>query len=99
MNQQQALSQHIDLGDSHINPASGAKEDAPPDNEADRPTAPNQSESQKAEVVPACPQCSKPMVLRTVKKAGPHYGRQFWGCPDFPKCRGVRPFEEQSDAG
>ena len=43
--------------------------------------------------VPACPKCGQPMALRTVKKAGPHYGNQFWGCPDFPHCRGVRKYE------
>lgn len=40
---------------------------------------------------PACPRCGQPMVLRTVKKAGPAYGRQFWGCPDYPRCQGMRP--------
>jgi hypothetical protein len=39
---------------------------------------------------PACPKCSRPMVLRTVQKDGPHKGKKFWGCPDFPHCRGVR---------
>lgn len=43
--------------------------------------------------VPLCPKCQQPMVLRTVKKSGPHYGNQFWGCPDYPRCRGVRPLE------
>lgn len=43
--------------------------------------------------VPGCPKCKQPMVLRTVKKAGPHYGNQFWGCSDYPQCRGVRPYQ------
>jgi hypothetical protein len=43
--------------------------------------------------VPPCPKCGEPMLLRTVKKAGPHYGNQFWGCPNFPRCRGVREYK------
>jgi hypothetical protein len=43
--------------------------------------------------VPLCPKCRQPMVLRTVKQPGPHYGNQFWGCPDYPRCRGVREFK------
>ncbi len=39
---------------------------------------------------PACPKCGQPMVLRTVKRQGANFGKQFWGCPTFPKCRGVR---------
>ena len=38
----------------------------------------------------ACPKCGKEMVLRTAKK-GPHAGKQFWGCSNFPNCRGVAP--------
>jgi hypothetical protein len=42
--------------------------------------------------VPLCPRCNQSMVLRTVKKAGLHYGKQFWGCRDFPRCRGMREY-------
>jgi four helix bundle suffix protein len=38
--------------------------------------------------IPPCPECSKPMVLRTAK-AGKNAGRQFWGCSAYPDCRGV----------
>lgn len=34
---------------------------------------------------PACPRCGTTMVLRTAKQGG----NPFWGCPTFPKCRGV----------
>jgi restriction system protein len=36
-----------------------------------------------------CPQCGKPMVLRTGKR-GTNLGKQFWGCSGFPKCRTIR---------
>lgn len=38
---------------------------------------------------PICPRCGAIMVVRTARK-GPETGRRFWGCPGFPKCRGVR---------
>jgi len=38
---------------------------------------------------PACPKCSHPMVKRTAKK-GSNVGEGFWGCAQFPKCRGTR---------
>lgn len=41
---------------------------------------------------PHCPQCDELMVLRTVQKEGPHKGNKFWGCKDYPRCRGMRPY-------
>lgn len=38
--------------------------------------------------IPPCPQCGKPMALRTAK-TGKHAGRQFWGCTAYPECKGV----------
>ena len=38
---------------------------------------------------PTCPKCKKPMVWRTAGK-GRHVGERFWGCPDYPRCRGIR---------
>ncbi len=38
---------------------------------------------------PNCPKCGEPMVRRTAKR-GKNAGAEFWGCPKFPKCRGVR---------
>lgn len=37
---------------------------------------------------PACPRCNKDMVKRSAKK-GKNIGNEFWGCSDFPKCKGV----------
>lgn len=39
---------------------------------------------------PHCPQCGRPIALRTARK-GPNTGTQFWGCTVFPDCRGSRP--------
>jgi restriction system protein len=40
---------------------------------------------------PACPACSRPMVLRTAKR-GANAGGTFWGCTGYSLgCRGTRP--------
>jgi hypothetical protein len=41
---------------------------------------------------PLCPRCGQPMVLRTARR-GSHEGEAFWGCADYPHCRGVRAYE------
>jgi ssDNA-binding Zn-finger/Zn-ribbon topoisomerase 1 len=33
-----------------------------------------------------CPECGGPMVSRANKTTG----QRFWGCKDYPKCRGTR---------
>jgi len=38
---------------------------------------------------PACPHCKKPMVVK-VARTGRNAGGNFWGCGDYPKCRGIR---------
>lgn len=35
---------------------------------------------------PSCPNCGIKLVLRTSRK-GSDAGRNFWGCPNFPRCR------------
>jgi predicted RNA-binding Zn-ribbon protein involved in translation (DUF1610 family) len=47
-------------------------------------------EPQTETAEPVCPECGSPMVLRTAK-SGSHKGNQFWGCSNYPKCRGIRP--------
>ncbi len=37
---------------------------------------------------PICPKCGVLMVQPVASK-GEHKGRQFWGCPNFPRCREV----------
>lgn len=36
-----------------------------------------------------CPLCDNKMVLRVAKR-GSQSGNRFWGCSDFPSCRGTR---------
>ncbi|MCH5222591.1 MAG: four helix bundle suffix domain-containing protein [Muribaculaceae bacterium] len=42
---------------------------------------------------PQCPDCGKPMMRRMQKK-GYLQGREFWGCSDYPNCRGIRNIDE-----
>jgi restriction system protein len=44
--------------------------------------------------MPACPVCSKPMARRVAGK-GSNAGRPFWGCTDYPRCRGTRPMDQR----
>lgn len=39
---------------------------------------------------PLCPKCDVPMVLRTSSR-GERAGQQFYGCPNYPKCRETMP--------
>ncbi|MBG6288401.1 restriction endonuclease [Pseudomonas nitroreducens] len=39
--------------------------------------------------VPLCPFCNTAMTIRTAKR-GSNVGGEFWGCVNFPVCRGVR---------
>jgi restriction system protein len=38
---------------------------------------------------PSCPNCGSEMVGRTAKR-GSNAGSQFWGCSQYPRCRGTR---------
>jgi len=38
--------------------------------------------------VPFCPKCGSPMILKTAQR-GPYAGKQFFGCTNFPKCKGI----------
>ena len=37
---------------------------------------------------PACPKCGTSMVQREAKR-GKHMGNSFWGCGQYPKCKGI----------
>jgi restriction system protein len=41
---------------------------------------------------PLCPNCGREMVIRIAKK-GINIGEKFWGCPSYPKCRGIVKYE------
>ena len=43
---------------------------------------------------PQCPDCAKPMRRRTARR-GPNAGNEFWGCPDYPGCKGTRSIGEE----
>ncbi len=40
---------------------------------------------------PTCPECGQPMQLR-MQRRGQGQGRQFWGCINYPHCKGTRPY-------
>ena len=35
-----------------------------------------------------CPRCAGPMTLR-IARFGPNAGNEFWGCSNYPKCKGL----------
>jgi very-short-patch-repair endonuclease len=45
---------------------------------------------------PSCPRCGQPMILRVAQR-GTHQGEPFWGCPDYPRCRGVRVYRQAGE--
>jgi len=47
---------------------------------------------QPDEAAPTCPQCNKPMRLRTARQGG-NAGSQFWGCTGYPECKGTRKYQ------
>ena len=51
---------------------------------SDHPSGP----SERSDTIPPCPQCGKPMSLRTAQK-GKNAGKQFWGCSGYPECKGI----------
>ena len=57
----------------------------------------SQSSDQTTERVPSCPKCDRPMMRRTARR-GANAGREFWGCTEFPRCRGIVQDEAPVDA-
>ncbi len=47
--------------------------------------------NQQQDTAPMCPECGLPMVLCTAKKSV-LLGRRFWGCPRYPDCRAIIPY-------
>jgi ATP-dependent DNA helicase RecQ len=44
--------------------------------------------------MPSCPQCGSNMVLRTARR-GSNAGNRFYGCSNYPRCKGTLPFNAQ----
>lgn len=50
---------------------------------------PSEANEPKTETAsPLCPRCNKAMVKRTAKQ-GANAGKEFWGCSQYPKCKGI----------
>jgi len=49
--------------------------------------------SAPAEANEVCPKCGSDMVIRVANK-GKYAGQKFWGCSEFPRCRGIIKYEE-----
>jgi predicted RNA-binding Zn-ribbon protein involved in translation (DUF1610 family) len=47
---------------------------------------------------PTCPKCGGAMIPR-VATHGEHKGKQFYGCSNYPKCRGVLPLTVDQQSG
>jgi ATP-dependent DNA helicase RecQ len=52
------------------------------------PPAPSKSKTSVSKDSPKCPICRGPMQLRRAKR-GKNAGNHFWGCLDFPNCKGT----------
>ena len=50
---------------------------------------PGAGPSHQTSATPSCPQCGAAMRRRTARR-GHRPGNQFWGCSNYPACRGVR---------
>lgn len=71
--------------------APAAAEPAPISTTTPAPRRPVEaSTANTAAAAPICPRCGVAMVLRTAKQ-GPNAGNQFYGCPNFPRCRALVP--------
>lgn len=55
---------------------------------ADAPQNSPGSATQHTTAPPLCPRCGIPMVTRTARR-GEHQGKQFYGCPNYPRCREI----------
>lgn len=50
--------------------------------------AKDMASGQRSKEIPLCPRCGREMVKRQAK-FGPYAGQSFWGCPNYPACRGI----------
>jgi restriction system protein len=54
----------------------------------DQSNPPDQDQASDLSKIPHCPQCGAQMALRTAK-TGKNAGQQFWGCTQYPDCKGT----------
>ena len=54
-----------------------------------RQTQKTTGNTNSSETVPHCPICNALMVKRLARR-GSRTGSTFWGCSEYPKCRGTR---------
>ncbi len=59
---------------------------------SDRSDPTDQSDQADPTQPPVCPKCGRPMKQRTARY-GKNAGTRFWGCSDYPQCRGTRPLK------
>lgn len=52
------------------------------------------SPNKPTEIVPVCPDCGKSMVFKDAQS----YGFNFWGCGDYPICRGVSKYNPSNNS-
>ena len=50
----------------------------------------DRTETAREAEAPQCPCCGMRMTLRKARQ-GAHAGKPFWGCANYPGCRGTRP--------
>ena len=59
---------------------------------ASTPTVVSSTKPHTSSPAPACPRCGRSMVRREAKR-GENAGRSFYGCSQFPACRGTAPID------
>ncbi len=52
--------------------------------------APAAPEAPQSDPIPLCPKCGVAMVLRVATR-GRRQGMRFYGCPNYPRCRQMKP--------
>jgi restriction system protein len=65
-----------------------ASASATPDDRAQARETRNAAPQAAKTAAPTCPRCAQSMVRRTARK-GSNAGQEFWGCSDYPRCRGT----------
>ncbi len=76
---------------AHLRERKARSRPSPPPEAPARPpvTKPAPTESAPEVAAPRCLHCGSAMVRRTVRR-GERAGSEFWGCCQYPKCRGTR---------